>query len=237
MIATRWGELWAGARATAPLVVGAIPFGILFGALAVSTGLTTAAAMGMSALVYAGSAQFIAAGLVASGGGVGVIVLTTLVVNLRHALYAASLAPFMRHLPQVWLATIAFWLTDETYAVAINRYQRSDDSPFKQWFYVGSALFMYVNWQICTLIGVRAGRAVADPQAWGLDFAFVATFIGIVAPTIRRWPAVACVAAAGVSALVLRGLPHQLGLVGAAVIGVVAGVIVSSLARREKGHE
>ncbi len=218
-------EVWAGARATFPLVIGAAPFGVLFGALAVTNGLSPAATAGMSALVYAGAAQFIAAGL-APNSSIGVIILTTWVVNLRHMLYAASLAPHMRHLPQSWLAAIAFWLTDETYAVAINRYQRADASRLKHWFYIGSALFMYGNWQLCTWLGLRAGRAIADPQAWGLDFAFVATFIGIVAPSIRNWPTVACVVAAGVSALALRGLPHQLGLVGAALIGVTVGMIV-----------
>src|SRR5215203_1050550 len=95
-------EFWAGVRATFPLVIGAIPFAILFGALAQASGMTAVGAAVMSALVYAGSAQFIAIGLLASGAGIGVILLTTLVVNLRHMLYAVSLAPHLARLPQ-WL--------------------------------------------------------------------------------------------------------------------------------------
>src|SRR5512141_2115262 len=99
---TRRSEFWGGVRDTFPLVVGAIPFGIIFGALAVTSGITPGAALAMSAIVFAGSSQFIAAGLVASGTPILVIILTTLVVNLRHALYAASLGPHMKHLPQRW---------------------------------------------------------------------------------------------------------------------------------------
>jgi hypothetical protein len=95
------------------LVIGATPFGIIFGALAINSGISATGASLMSALVFAGSAQFIATGLVANGAAPSLIVLTTFVVNLRHALYAASLAPFLKHLPQGWLALLGFWLTDD----------------------------------------------------------------------------------------------------------------------------
>jgi predicted branched-subunit amino acid permease len=125
------------------------------------------------------------------------------------------------------LAVMAFALTDETYAVAINRFQRAECSPHKHWYYIGSAFLMYTNWQLCTWIGVRAGQMVGDPAAWGLEFAFVATFIGILAPTLRSRPVVACVVASGASALLLVQLPHQLGLVFAASIGVLIGLAAS----------
>lgn len=224
---TRPAEFWAGVRATIPLVVGAVPFGTIFGALAVANGFSPAATSAMSALVFAGSAQFIAAGLLASGASVLIIVLTTFVVNLRHALYAASLAPHMRGLPQGWLALLGFWLTDESYVIVIDRYQRPDPSPYKHWFFFGSALFMYVNWQLCTLIGIVAGQRIADPRQWGLDFAFAVTFIGILTPTLRSRPVIACALAAGAGALLFHALPHQLGLLVAALLGVGVGVLVS----------
>ncbi len=135
-------EFWSGARDTIPVVVGAIPFGIIFGALAINAGLSVAATLGMSLFVFAGSSQFVAAGLVAQGAGILVIVLTTFVVNLRHALYSASLGPFLSRLPQRWLLPLGFWLTDETYAVVVQRYARRDDSPFKHWYHLGSSVAM-----------------------------------------------------------------------------------------------
>jgi 4-azaleucine resistance transporter AzlC len=224
-ISTRRSEFFAGARAILPLILGAIPFGIIYGAVAVANGLSPAAVQGMSLFVFAGSAQFIAASLVAEGLPVGLIILTTFVVNLRHALYAASLAPFMKHLPQRWLIPLGFWLTDESYAASIGRLGQPDDSPYKHWFYLGASLAMYVNWQICTLIGILAGQQIPDPQGWGLDFAMVVTFIGIIVPLIRNKPAFVSVVVAGTVSVLANGLPNKLGLMVAALLGIAAGVL------------
>lgn len=229
---TRRAEFLAGVRATIPLVVGAIPFGIIFGALAVSSGLTAGAAAAMSAFVFAGSSQFVAAGLVANGTGLAIIVLTTFVVNLRHMLYSASLAPRMQHLPQRWLLPLGFALTDESFLVVAERYQRNDPSPYKHWFFAGSALFMYTNWQICTWIGIVAGQAIPNPASWGLDFALAVTFIGMLVPGLRSRPVVACVVVAAAAAFLFAGLPNRLGLIVASLLGVAAGMV----AQRVRGE-
>ena len=223
---TRLSEFWNGVKATFPLVVGAVPFGIVFGALAVTAGLSPAGTLGMSLFVFAGSSQFIAAGLVAGGVGTGTIILTTLVVNLRHALYATTLAPHMKHLPQRWLLPLGFWLTDESFVVTAQRYNRPDSSPFKHWFFFGSAVFMYSNWQVCTYIGLVAGQAIPDPASWGLDFAMVATFIGILVPMVVNRPVLSAIIVAGVTAVFTHDLPNQMGLFIATIFGIAAGVIV-----------
>lgn len=222
---TRRGEFVAGMQATLPLVLGAMPFGVIFGAIAVTGGLSPAAALGMSIFVFAGSSQFIAADLASKAVGTPLIVMTTFIVNLRHALYSASLAPFMKHLSQRWLLPLGFWLTDETYAVVIQRYAQPDDSPHKHWYHLGSSVLMYANWQLCTLIGIAAGQAINEEQArgLGLDFAMIVTFIGIVIPLMRTRPVVLSVLVAGAAALLFSGLPNQLGLVVAAVAGIAAG--------------
>lgn len=227
--ATKRGEFLAGMKATIPLVVGAIPFGIIFGAVAVTSGLSPAGAAGMSAFVFAGSAQFIGVGLVGSGTPLAIIVLTTFVVNLRHALYAASLAPHMKHLPQRWLAPLGFWMTDETFVVAIQHYEQADASPHKHYFYLGSALFMYANWQVCTWVGILAGQTIPDPTRWGLDFAMIVTFIGMIVPMARSRPAVVSVLVAGAVALLANDLPNQLGLLVAALAGVIAGLAAQTV--------
>ncbi len=219
------------------MIVGAIPFGILFGALAVTSGLSPAAALGMSLLVFAGSAQFVAAGLLGQGVGVALIVLTTFVVNLRHALYAATLGPHLRGLSQRWLAPLGFWLTDETFAVVIHRYQQQPRMPQRQWYYLGSALAMYANWQLCTLVGIVAGSQLAGLAEWGLEFAMVATFIGIIVPRIVNRPMLICALVAGAVALLARGLPHQLGLMAGALAGIAAGVLAERCAGAESTAE
>jgi len=222
---TRKTEFWNGVKATFPLVVGAIPFGIIFGALAVTSGLSPFGTMGMSLFVFAGSSQFIAAGLIASGASVGIIVLTTFVVNLRHALYSATLAPHMKHLPLKWLLPLGFWLTDESFVVTAKRFEEEGSSPHKHWFFFGSAVFMYINWQVCTFLGLIAGQAIPDPASWGLDFAMVVTFIGMLIPMIKNCPVLFAVLVAGIVALLTNGLPNNIGLFLASLSGITAGVV------------
>lgn len=225
---TRRSEFWNGVKTTLPLVVGAIPFGIIFGAVAIANGLSPVGTQSMSLFVFAGSAQFVAAGLVASGTSVLIIIGTTFVVNLRHALYAATLAPHMKDLPQRWLIPLGFWLTDESFVAVSQRFQQPDKSLFKHWFFLGSAIIMYTNWQICTFIGIKAGQAINDPLNWGLDFAIVVTFIGILVPMASSWAVRTTIIISGSVALLTHDLPHNFGLIISAIIGIVAGVIVEN---------
>lgn len=230
-------EYLAGMRAIIPLVIGTTPFGVLFGALAISVGLSWWATMGLSLIVFAGSSQFVAAGLVGQGAAIGIIVMTTFVVNLRHALYSASLGPYLRHLSHRWLALIAFLLTDEAYAAVIHRFELADQSPNKHWFYLGGALFMYVNWQFWTVVGIVAGQRLQSVGDLGLEFAMVVTFIGIVVPLIRRWPMLVCALVAGGTALLFHSLPHQLGLIVAALCGIAAGLFAQILSEKSSAGQ
>ncbi|GAB3245502.1 AzlC family ABC transporter permease [Chitinimonas naiadis] len=231
---TRRAELWHGARDSLPMLVGAAPFGLIFGTLAAPSGLSLPGTLGMSLFVFAGSSQFIALTLLASGAGLAVIVLTTLVVNLRHALYSATLLPHVSRLGQRWRIPLAFWLTDETFAVVQHRYGQDDASPNKHWYHLGSSIAMYGNWFVWTLAGVLLGRSVDGLDQLGLEFAMAATFTGIVVPMLKNRPTLAAALAAAAVALLARGLPYKLGLMLAAVAGVVVGVCLERLqAKRE----
>lgn len=234
--------LVSGARDTIPLIIGAAPFGLIYGALAVTSGLSPMAASGMSLMVFAGSAQFIAAGMVGEGVPALVIILTTFIVNLRHGLYGASLAPYLGHLPSRWLIPMAFGLTDETYAVAIREFQKEHDPADRPYYYLGSMVLMYLNWQAWTLIGIFAGQNIAGIGEWGLDFAFVATFIGIVIPLIGTMPMLASALVAGITAVLANDLPYKLGILLAAFAGIAVGMLLESQQKRtesarEAGHE
>ncbi len=223
---SRRSALAAGARATLPIMVGVVPFGVIFGALAIASGIPGWMAASMSAFVFAGSAQFVAIGLIAGGAGLIIIVLTTFLVNVRHNLYAATLAPHIGSLPQRWLLPLSFWLTDETYVVVIQRFERQRNSQVKHWYYLGSALTMYVLWQLSTWVGIWAGASIPDPASWGLDFALPATFIVMLLPLIRSRGVVVCVALAGALSLLLHGLPYQSGLIVSLLVGSIAGAVV-----------
>ena len=222
--ASPWAEFFAGVRDTFPLVVGAVPFGIIFGTLAGTAGLSFRAAMAMSLIVFAGSAQFIAAGLVAAGTAWPIIVITTFVVNLRHLLYGASMVPYYKRLSHCWKIALSFGLTDETFAVAIGRYRSQDTSDHKHCYNLGSIVFMYTNWNVCTLVGLTTGKIFPGIATMGLEFAMPATFIGMVIPYLTTSPMWASVITAGGVALMTHGLPHKLGLMIAALAGVAAGI-------------
>ena len=228
-------EFFSGARDIFPLIVGAIPFGIIFGTLATTSGLSAFGAIAMSAVVFAGSSQFIAVGMVAAGSAWPLIVLTAFIVNLRHMLYAVSLVPYVKKLPQRWKIPLAFLLTDESYAIAIRRYESVHSSPYKHWYYLGAALTMYSNWLLCTFIGITLGQAIPNAAAWGLDFAMSVTFIGMIVPYVKNRPMLAAVAVSGVVALLAHSLPHKLGLMVASGCGIAAGVIIERLNIVEEG--
>lgn len=244
---TRRTEFLRGMRDTVPLVIGAVPFGIIFGAVAVSGGavaegetarqLSPLAVQGMSLFVYAGAAQFIAAELVRNSAAVLVVIFTTLIVNLRHALYSASLAPYLHGFPQRWLVPLGFTLTDETFVVSIARYQQPDSSPYKHWYQAGSAVLMYSVWQLCTLIGILAGRSIPAEQVarLGLNFAATVTFIGMLIPMIRSRALLVSAVAAGAASVLFYGLPNRLGLLVAALVGIAAGMLAER-AKVEEAH-
>ncbi len=226
---TRRSEFLRGAKDTTPLVVAAIPFGIVFGAVAVTGDLSPWAAMGMSLFVFAGSSQFIAAGMAAQGAAASLIILTALIVNLRHMLYSASLSPYVKNLPHKWLLPLGFFLTDETYAIVIRRYPEQDESPNKHWYHLGSSLAMYSVWQVSSLTGIIAGTQLEGLAEWGLDFAMLVTFIGITVPLVRTRPMAVCALTAAITAVALHDLPNQTWLILAALAGIAAGLISESL--------
>lgn len=213
-----------GARDTVPMLVGAAPFGVIFGTLAIAANIPVWAVLAMSVLVFAGSSQFVAVSLIGAGAALPVIWLTTFVVNLRHALYSATMLPDARHLPARWRWALAFWLTDETFAVVEHRLRRQGMGEDGHWYWLGSSLAMYLNWVLWTMVGVVLGQSVPDLASYGLDFAMVATFAAIVAPQLRERPVLLAAIVAGVVAVLTRDWPYKLGLMLAALAGVLAGV-------------
>jgi len=187
-------------------------------------------ALAMSAFVFAGSAQFIALGLLQAGTAYPFIVLTTLVVNLRHLLYGASLAPHIQRLRPAWQRFLAFGLTDESYALTITRYARADATGSSHWYFLAANANTFTCWLLSTALGILLGGRVSDPAALGLDFALSATFIGLMIPHVRDQAAVVVIVVAGAVALLARDLPGKLGLLLAPLLAATAGLLWDRLA-------
>jgi 4-azaleucine resistance transporter AzlC len=217
-------KFWSGVRAELPLLIGVFPFGMIYGALAINAGLSTAAAQMMSSIVFGGSSQFIAAQLFHDTAPGFVIVLTIAVVNLRHALYSASLAPYVSALPMRWKALLSYLLTDEAYAPTVLHYEKGDGRQYGHWFFLGAGLALWSTWQASTAIGIFLGSAI--PESWSLDFALPLTFIAMVVPVLKNRPMIAAALSAGLVALLTYSLPYKLGLILAALAGIVIGTVL-----------
>ncbi len=215
-------EFWLGVREELPILLGVIPFGMIYGILALSAGLSPFDAQAMSSVVFAGSAQFMTAKLISAATPGLVVILTGFVINLRHALYSASLAPYTKHLPLPWKAALAYLLTDEAYAVSIIHYQGEGELTHKHWHLLGAGLALWTSWQISTGVGIFLGAQI--PSAWGLDFALPLTFIALVVPSLKDRPGILTAAVASLAALLFFGLPFKLGLMASAFIAISVGL-------------
>lgn len=240
-----------GVRNELPILFGVFPFGMIYGVLALEAGIPPFEAQAMSAIVFAGSSQMILAQLFRSATPTLVMLLTIFVVNLRHALYSASLAPHIQHLSMRWKLLLSYLLTDEAYAVSIVHYQllgaqeassgpnsvqalgqlRSSDQDGASerfarahWFVLGAGLALWTTWQVSTALGIFLGAVI--PDTWGLDFTLALTFIALVAPSINDRPAAVAMLVAGVTSLLSYGLPYRLGLILSAICGVGVGLWV-----------
>jgi len=205
-------------------MIGGFPFGLIYGALAINAGLSAAAAQMMSSIVFAGSAQFITVQLVHEAAPGFVIVLTIAVMNLRHMLYSASLAPYAAALSARWKVILSYLLTDEAYAPTVLHYEEHGMSRDAHWFWLGAGLALWLDWQVSTALGILLGAAI--PESWSLDFAAPLTFIAMVVPVLKNRPAIAAALSAGIVALVAFSLPYQLGLILAALVGILVGTFL-----------
>jgi len=221
-------EFIAGVSAILPILLGVTPFGMIYGVLAMGAGLTVGAAMAMSFIVFAGSAQFVGVQLIRTGVPGMIIVFTTFIVNLRHILYSASIAPHLARLSPKWKWLLAYLLTDEAYAVTITRYNQeaasTAESANKHWYLLGAGLAMWSTWQVSTAAGIFLGAQL--PSSWSLDFTVALTFIALVVPVLRDRPSMAAALSAGIIAVLAADMPYKLGLIVAAIGGILIGLWV-----------
>jgi len=217
-----------------PLVLGGIPFGVIFGTLAMNAGFDIWQTIGMSSIVFAGSAQFVAVGMLAAGTSMGFIVGATLIINLRHLIYAASMLPHVKHLPQRWRVPLGFLLVDEVFAATYPRYLNNPQSTNNHWHYLGVGVSFFVSWNLATVVGIFFGANVDGIGEWGLDFAMSATFIGMVMPHLINKPMIAGVLTSALLALVTYSLPHKIGLVIASLGGMTVGYLLEQWQTKER---
>ena len=226
-------QFWAGVKAEIPIVIGVLPFGFIFGVLAINSGLSPLMAWSTSSIIFAGSAQFLAMPLIEAGTPSLILIMTAFIINLRHLLYSATLAPFAENLPLRWKIGLSYLLTDEAFAPTALHYQNEDEPiAFKHWFWLGAGLTLWVQWQISTGIGIFFGAQL--PEIRGLEFTLSLTFIGMIVPSLVNKPLLASAVAGGLTAVLTYSLPYKLNLMVAAIVGIAVGLW---LEMRSDAHE
>lgn len=222
-----WSEIRAGAVAILPAAVAMIPFALLLGALAARKGLTALEVAAMSSLVFAGSSQLIAVDIWRDPAPWALLALTTLTVNLRHVMMGASIARRMTEFSRAGRWVALFFLADEIWAMAERRaVERGRLSPA---FYGGLAATLYVSWIVWTVAGTAIGGLIADPAAWGFDFAFTAIFIGLIAAFWRgRSTGIVIAASAAIAVIVERYASGVWHIVAGGCAGIAAAALAAT---------
>jgi predicted branched-subunit amino acid permease len=223
-------ELIDGARQIAPVLVGTVPFGFVAGVVAVASGLTPLEGIALSVLSFSGIAQLVACQLMAANSPVLLTIAAAGVVSLRFLMYSAALSPHLAHLTRRWRLLLAYLMTDQSFAMSVKHFSEPGDLRHRHWHFLGSALTLYLSWQLAVIIGVVAGAQV--PASWSLDFAVVLCFIALLVPAVRTRADLAAAIVAAAVALAAAGLPFRLSLVVASIAGIAAGMAIEAGRRK-----
>lgn len=210
----------------AGIAVSAAGFGIVFGLSARDAGYSPVEAIAMSTFVFAGAAQFAAVGSIAAGLPWLPIVLLTFVINARHMLYSASLAPRLRSVSLGQRAAMAHVLTDEAFALAASHFHRLGrvDIPG---YWIGAVLGVFIPWNLATIVGVLLGGSIPDPTAFGLDVIFPAAMAGLAAGLVTGRRELVAAGSAAVLGIVLSvAFGSSIGVVVGGLVGPLLGMVV-----------
>ncbi|MGI9648301.1 MAG: AzlC family ABC transporter permease [Acidimicrobiia bacterium] len=227
MMTSRAGT-FDGMRAVAPLLIGVAPFGLILGVTAAGSEIGGRLGYATSLIIFAGAAQLATVQLIDAGSAAAVVIATTLVINARHLMYSAALAPHFRDFPARWRLGLPYILTDQAFVISITRFNEDTTPEYKRWFYTGGAMSLFVTWQVTTATGVILGASV--PESWSLDFAIPLVFLALLIPALRDRPAAVAAVVGGAVAVLAHDVQYNLGLMIGALAGILTGVAAERLA-------
>lgn len=222
-ITTPKTAFWQGIRDALPFILVLAPFAMLFGVVATEAGLNLLETFVFSFAVLAGAAQFTALQLLSENTPTLIVIASSLAVNLRMAMYSASLAPHLGQAPLWQRALAAYATVDQSAALSLNRYEDEPEMTVsaKMAYFAGIVVLTIPNWYGFTVVGAIGGKAV--PDSWALDFALPITFLAMIGPMLRTPAHMVTAFVSVVGALALVAVPFNLGLLIAAMLAMMAG--------------
>ena len=210
-----------------PLQIGVFPFGVIYGVMAIESGLTTMQAFLMSSIIFGGASQIAFVQLISNTTPFGVIVTTVSAINSRHFLYSISMMEFLKNLSLKWRVILGYLLTDEAYAISIRRFINEPNTSFLHFHLLGTGITLFLSWQISTLTGVLLGGDL--PQFLDLQFIIPLTFIAIIIPMIRSISTFLVVISSAFSGLIFKNLDISFWIIISGFIGVLVGITFNKL--------
>lgn len=216
-----------GAVDMLPLSLAVLPWGILFGSLAVQRGFSWLEAQMFSAIAFGGAVQIVTIELIADNASLFTVLFSAFIISSRHFLYGLTLRDRLSPKPLRWRLSLGFLLTDELFALSGDR--RAYRNRFRLYYALGAGGSFYLAWNLWTFIGIVAGASLPDLTELGLDFAIAATFIALVIPEIKTLATLVAVLVAGVSSVIFTLWGFELGLVCAALMAMCSGFCVQKL--------
>ena len=221
----KWQIFKQGVLQELPLQLGVFPFGIIYGVMAIESGLTFLQALLMSSIIFGGASQIAFVQLLSNSTPYGVIVTTVGAINSRHLLYSISMVEYLNKLSLSWRVTLAYLLTDEAYAVSIRKFINHSHNSILHYHLLGSGITLFLSWQISTLLGVWLGNDL--PEFLDLQFIIPLTFIAIIIPMIKSKSTLITVISSGISALIFKNLDINFWIILSGLTGILAGMASS----------
>jgi 4-azaleucine resistance transporter AzlC len=220
-------DFWQGFRDIAPITVAYAPIAFLWGTIAAGQGLSVFQTWLMSFWVYSGTAQFVSMDLLKTGMPLALLVFTIFTVSLRHILMSASIARHITAIPRAKASLLLFWLTDEAWAMMERR---ALERPLSASYFMGVGMPIWPTWFGFSTLGAWIGNKLGDTNRIGLDFAFAAMFIAVLA-AFWKGPRTAAILAASAGAAVAAKLTIPGGWY--IIIGGLAGMLIAVFTYKE----
>jgi len=213
-----------------PLMIPVVPFGLIFGILAIDIGFSPLATMGMSLIIFGGASQIILLQLFSGGASSLVIISSVGAVNSRHLLYGAVVSEHTSDLKLVWKIIISYFLIDQAFAVS-NEYFKKNKEKNKYFHLLGGGFTCWVIWQSTTFLGIILGATI--PEKLGLSFAVPLTFLAILVNDFRKMINVIVILVSGLVALFgYNFIPYKAYVIVAAFAGLFTAFVITKIKKK-----
>ena len=212
-----------------PLMIPVVPFGLIFGVLAIDVGFTPLETMGMSLIIFGGASQIVLLQLFSGGASSLVIISSVGAVNSRHLLYGAVVSEHLSDLKLIWKIIISYFLIDQAFARS-NEYFKKNKDENKYFHLVGGGATCWIIWQSTTFLGIILGAAI--PEKLGLSFAIPLTFLALLINDFRKFINVVVIIVSGlVATLGYNIIPFKAYVIVAALIGLLSAIILTKMTK------